>query len=129
MAALIVSAQDQRFAIPQVSVLELVRVKNGSDHQIERINGTPVLPLRDRLLCPIVPNSGGGARSRRGRKPILAMRASSVVSQVGRQRLLGILVDGVFHTEEIVVKPMATKLRHIPMFSGQHRPRDGAVGV
>jgi two-component system chemotaxis sensor kinase CheA len=56
VAALIVSARDQRFAIPQVAVLELVRVKPGSDHTIERINGTPVLRLRDRLL-PIVPIS------------------------------------------------------------------------
>jgi len=123
VAALIVSAQDQRFAIPQVSVLELVRVKNGSDHQIERINGTPVLRLRDRLL-PIVPIGKvlglDGAEANPGDEGFV------VVSQVGRQRF-GILVDGVFHTEEIVVKPMATKLRHIPMFSGNTILGDGAV--
>ena len=123
VAALIVSAQDQRFAIPQVSVLELVRVKNGSDHQIERINGTPVLRLRDRLL-PIVPIGKvlglDGAEANSGDEGFV------VVSQVGRQRF-GILVDGVFHTEEIVVKPMATKLRHIPMFSGNTILGDGAV--
>ena len=56
VAALIVSAKDQRFAIPQVAVLELVRVTPKSEHSIERINGTPVLRLRDRLL-PIVPLS------------------------------------------------------------------------
>jgi two-component system chemotaxis sensor kinase CheA len=56
VAALIVSTEGQRFAIPQVAVLELVRVKPGSDHAVERINGTPVLRLRDRLLA-IVPIS------------------------------------------------------------------------
>jgi two-component system chemotaxis sensor kinase CheA len=33
----------------------------------------------------------------------------------------------VFHTEEIVVKPMSTKLRHIDMFSGNTILGDGAV--
>ncbi|MGY2052741.1 hybrid sensor histidine kinase/response regulator [Methylobacterium sp. JK268] len=124
VAALIVSARDHRFAIPQVSVLELVRVQPGSDHQVERINGSPVLRLRDRLL-PIVPIAGMLGLDK------TSSTASSdegfvVVSQVGRQRF-GILVDGVFHTEEIVVKPMSTKLRHIPLFSGNTILGDGAV--
>ena len=44
-----------------------------------------------------------------------------MVTQVGNQTF-GIVVDGVFHTEEIVVKPMSTKLRHIDMFLRQHHP-------
>ena len=48
------------------------------------------------------------------------------MTQVGRERF-GILVDGVFHTEEIVVKPMSSKLRHIPLFSGNTILGDGAV--
>jgi two-component system, chemotaxis family, sensor kinase CheA len=123
VAALIVSAGDQRFAIPQVAVLELVRVKPGSDHAIERINGTPVLRLRERLL-PIVPISKvmrlPGAEADSGDEGFV------VVTQVGRQRF-GILVDGVFHTEEIVVKPMSSKLRHIQLFSGNTILGDGAV--
>ena len=121
MAALIVSSKDQRFAIPQVAVLELVRVTPQSEHSIERINGTPVMRLRDRLL-PIVPLSqvlrladGEGADE-----------GFVVVTQVGRERF-GILVDGVFHTEEIVVKPMSSKLRHIQLFSGNTILGDGAV--
>jgi two-component system chemotaxis sensor kinase CheA len=48
------------------------------------------------------------------------------VTQVGNQTF-GIVVDGVFHTEEIVVKPMSTKLRHIAMFSGNTILGDGSV--
>jgi len=121
VAALIVSSKDQRYAIPQVAVLELVRVMPGTEHAIERINGTPVLRLRDRLL-PIVPLS-----------KVLGLAGDEavnegfvVVTQVGRQRF-GILVDGVFHTEEIVVKPMSSKLRHIQLFSGNTILGDGAV--
>jgi two-component system chemotaxis sensor kinase CheA len=121
VAALIVSSHDQRFAIPQVAVLELVRAAPGSEHVIERINGTPVLRLRERLL-PIVPLSKVLGSSDTDE----ADEGFVVVTQVGRQRF-GILVDGVFHTEEIVVKPMSSKLRHIQLFSGNTILGDGAV--
>ena len=49
-----------------------------------------------------------------------------VVTHVGAQTF-GVVVDGVFHTEEIVVKPMASKLRHIGMFSGNTILGDGSV--
>jgi two-component system chemotaxis sensor kinase CheA len=121
VAALIVSSKDQRFAIPQIAVSELVRVSPTSEHSIERINGTPILRLRDRLL-PIVPLSKVMGLS--GNED--ANHGFVVVTQVAHQRF-GILVDGVFHTEEIVVKPMSTKLRHIQLFSGNTILGDGAV--
>jgi two-component system chemotaxis sensor kinase CheA len=121
VAALIVSSKDQRFAIPQIAVSELVRVSPGSEHTIERINGTPILRLRDRLL-PIVPLSKVMGLS--GNED--ANHGFVVVTQVAHQRF-GILVDGVFHTEEIVVKPMSSKLRHIQLFSGNTILGDGAV--
>ena len=59
VSALIVEAGGERFAIPQISVVELVRAEGGgaatrpARSVIERINDTPVLRLRDRLL-PLV---------------------------------------------------------------------------
>src|SRR6185503_16407338 len=53
VSALIVECASERFAIPQISVVELVRAAADSEHTIERINGTPVLRLRNRLL-PLV---------------------------------------------------------------------------
>src|ERR1700760_4214560 len=50
VAALIVEAGGDRFAIPQLSVVELVRARGGSEHRIERIKDTPVLRLRNKLL-------------------------------------------------------------------------------
>jgi two-component system chemotaxis sensor kinase CheA len=122
VAALIVRAGESRFALPQVAVLELVRVDPSAAQKIERINGAPVLRLRERLL-PIVTltgllgQDGGEAEIQSG---------FVVVAQVGRQRF-GILVDEVFHTEEIVVKPMSTKLRHLSLFAGNTILGDGAV--
>jgi two-component system chemotaxis sensor kinase CheA len=53
VSALIVEAGGERFAIPQLSVLELVRASAGGEHRIERIKDTPVLRLRNKLL-PLV---------------------------------------------------------------------------
>lgn len=120
IAALIVVCGDQRFAIPQVVVRELVRVKAEADNRIENINGAPVLRLRGRLL-PIIALS----RLMDTAEPSLES-GFIVVTEIG-ERQFGILVDGVFHTEEIVVKPMSSKLRHVPIFSGNTILGDGAV--
>jgi two-component system chemotaxis sensor kinase CheA len=123
VSALIVEAGGERFAIPQLSVVELVRAQVNSEHRIERIKDTPVLRLRNKLL-PLIHlkkllKMGDGA----GDEP---ENGFIVVTQVGNQTF-GIVVDGVFHTEEIVVKPMSTKLRHIAMFSGNTILGDGSV--
>ncbi|HME24563.1 MAG TPA: chemotaxis protein CheW [Acetobacteraceae bacterium] len=130
VSALIVEAGGERFAIPQTSVVELVRAQKagrghnaaGSESVVERINDTPVLRLCDRLL-PLV-----------NLTDLLAMGESHnddtgayiVVAQVGANSL-GIIVDRVFDIEEIVVKPVAPILRHITMFSGNTILGDGSV--
>ena len=123
VSALIVEAAGDRFAIPQLAVVELVRARANSEHRIERIKDTPVLRLRNKLL-PLMHlkkllkiDDGTSSDPENG---------FIVVTQVGSQTF-GIVVDGVFHTEEIVVKPMSTKLRHIAMFSGNTILGDGAV--
>ena len=122
VSALIVATQGQRFAIPQVVVRELVRVKANGEHRIERINNAPVLRLRERLL-PIIALAGVMNRTTDAG---IADDGFIVVTQIG-ERQFGILVESVFHTEEIVVKPMSTRLRHIPLFSGNTILGDGAV--
>ena len=122
VSALIVECAGERFAIPQISVVELVRAAPGTETQIERLNGAPVLRLRNRLL-PLV-----------GLDELLKLRQNHdtstecfiVVAQVGTYSF-GIIVDRVFDTEEIVVKPVAPLLRDITMFSGNTILGDGAV--
>jgi two-component system chemotaxis sensor kinase CheA len=142
VSALIVESGGERFAIPQISVVELVRAQrhrptdgltegqpNTKREQdgvaqtvIERINGTPVLRLRDRLLPLINLND----LLRLGEQSNEGDAAHVVVAQVGAT-MLGIIVDRVFDTEEIVVKPVAPILRHITMFSGNTILGDGSV--
>jgi two-component system chemotaxis sensor kinase CheA len=120
VSALIVEAAGERFAIPQLSVLELVRASSNGEHRIERIKDTPVLRLRNKLL-PLIQL-----------KDVLKLGKSEgdkgfvVVTQVGSQTF-GVVVDGVFHTEEIVIKPMSSKLRHVTAFSGTTILGDGTV--
>jgi two-component system chemotaxis sensor kinase CheA len=118
VAALIVEVAGQRFAFPQLSVLELIRVS--SDRRIERIKSAPVLRLRQRLL-PLIDvkkalqlGTGDDAKG------------FVVVTQAGSQ-MFGAVVDNVFHSEEIVIKPMSSKLRHIGIFSGMTILGDGSV--
>ena len=122
VAALIVQAAGDRFAIPQIAVVELVRARAGSEHRVERIKDTAVLRLRDKLL-PLARLS-----QLLGTEPEPRDFESGfiVVTQVGSQSF-GIVVDSVFHTEEIVVKPLSSKLRHIAMFSGNTILGDGSV--
>src|SRR5690349_14201291 len=122
VAALIVEAGGHRFAIPQLSVVELVRTRSGGEHRIESIKNTRVLRLRDKLLPLISLRQLFGLDDNAGEID----GGFIVVTQVGSQTF-GIVVDGVFHTEEIVVKPMSSKLRHIDMFSGNTILGDGAV--
>ena len=122
VAALIVEAGGHRFAIPQLSVVELVRARSGSEHRIESIKNTRVLRLRDKLLPLISLRQLFGLDANAGE----INGGFIVVTQVGSQTF-GIVVDGVFHTEEIVVKPMSSKLRHISMFSGNTILGDGSV--
>jgi two-component system chemotaxis sensor kinase CheA len=123
VSALIVECAGERFAIPQISVVELVRAAADSEHTIERLKGTPVLRLRNRLL-PLV-----------SLQTLLRLERPEgygddetfiVVTQVGTYTF-GIMVDRVFDTEEIVVKPVAPILRHIEMFSGNTILGDGSV--
>jgi two-component system chemotaxis sensor kinase CheA len=123
VSALIVEAAGDRFAIPQLAVVELVRVRSNSEHRIEHIKDAAVLRLRNKLL-PLVHlkmllKIDGGADCQ-------VENGFIVVTQVGSQ-MFGIVVDAVFHTEEIVVKPMSSKLRHIPMFAGNTILGDGSV--
>lgn len=147
ISALIVEVGGERFALPQSAVVELVRtVRNDtgavvSPHcadakavqtgdparkrgpTIEQINGTPVLRLRERLL-PLVPLVS--LLQLTGVEPTTSEGRTVIIMAVGAATF-GVAVDRVFDVEEIVAKPLARLLRHIPLFSGNTILGDGAV--
>ena len=125
VSALVVASSSERFAIPQLSVLELVKTTTDGPNRIETVQGTRVMRLRDRLL-PLV-SLRDLLRLDEGKEAgDTASETFVVVMQVGTYSF-GLLVDKVFDTEEIVVKPVAPVLRDLTVFSGNTILGDGSV--
>ena len=120
VSALIVGVGGQRFAVPQTTVLELVRAGANTENKIESISGARVLRLRDTLL----PLLELGNVLNVGRKD--SDQTFVMVIAVGERRF-GLVVDDVLDTEEIVVKPLAGILRDANLFSGATILGDGSV--
>jgi two-component system, chemotaxis family, sensor kinase CheA len=125
--ALIVTSADQRYAIPQVNLLELVRLEPDQvKSAIERIHGTPIYRLRGRLL-PLVFLTEQ-LRLRAGARQGEPTSTNIVVLQAD-DREFGLVVDEVRDTEEIVVKPLGKELKGIPVFAGAAIMGDGRVAL
>jgi two-component system chemotaxis sensor kinase CheA len=125
--ALIVTTRGERFAIPQVSLLELVRLEGEQARRgVERIDGTPVYRLRGRLL-PLV-----YLRKELGLDEAAGADGDAVVNIVVLQtdeRQFGLVVDGVNDTEEIVVKPLSKHIKGVAVFAGATIMGDGKVAL
>ena len=119
--ALIVETGGERFAIPQLAVLELVMVSPNSEHRLERINGADLLRLRNRLLPVLHLDTALGIEhiSEGDRYYVLVLQA-------GGQKF-GLAVDRVLDTEEIVIKPVAPILKDLPIYAGNTILGDGRV--
>ncbi|MBK8005469.1 MAG: chemotaxis protein CheA [Gemmatimonadetes bacterium] len=128
--ALIVSAGEDRFAIPQVSLLELVRLE-GEEAQkgIEMVYGAPVYRLRGRLL-PLV-NLAHALRRQDGFwSPTRAPdEAVNIVVLQADDHAFGLVVQEINDTEEIVVKPLGKQLKGIGAFAGATIMGDGRVAL
>ncbi|WP_313472280.1 hybrid sensor histidine kinase/response regulator [Brevundimonas sp.] len=122
IAGLVVECCGERFAMPQASIIELVSANGAAGRRIEQINGAEVLRLRDRLLPLVSLQALLGLEAPDGPRG----EACIVVARVGAFDF-GVIVDRVFDTEEIVVKPTASILRHLKLYSGATILGDGAV--
>jgi two-component system, chemotaxis family, sensor kinase CheA len=129
MPALIVTAGGNRYAIPQVSVLELTRLEgNEVQRGIEKIQSAAVYRLRGELL-PLI-WLGTELQTGRGNSAAPASEAGEVANivfvQAGDQKF-GLVVDEVNDTQEIVVKPLGRQLRGMSTFAGATIMGDGEV--
>ncbi len=138
---LIVTVGEQRFAIPQRGLEEIVCLHPGGRGSIEHSYDNELFRLRNMLL-PIVRlkavlqyNSPFTAQTR---SAIMAAHAPVardpglieyilVLRTGGRE--FGLLIDDVRGTEEVVVKPMHPSLRKIGIFAGATLMGDGHVAL
>jgi two-component system, chemotaxis family, sensor kinase CheA len=122
--ALLVGTGGQRYAIPQVSLLELVRIDPRDGSGIEEVHGTPVHRLRGRLLPIVFLDEVLGLG-----RPELADEGISIVVLQADGEQFGLVVTEIMDTAEIVVKPLGRLLKAVPAFAGATIMGDGRVAL
>jgi len=137
---LIIITSNERFAIPQVNMDEMVRLYQDSDYAIENSGDQEVYRLRNQLL-PIVRLNELLKRTTRytnkDRAEITESHAStresaqSVIFAVVKtgSRRFGLIIDRMTGTEEIVVNPLPNTLKNLHIYQGTTIMGDGDVAM
>jgi two-component system chemotaxis sensor kinase CheA len=126
--ALIIRSGGMKFAIPQVNLLELVRLEaEVAGAGIELVHGAPVYRLRGRLLPLAYLNRELSLLS--AEDPSISDGATNIVVLQADERHFGLIVDSIHDTEEIVVKPLSKQLRGIESYAGATIMGDGKVAL
>jgi two-component system, chemotaxis family, sensor kinase CheA len=120
---LVVNSGGERFVIPQVSLLELIRLEAGAAKHIEYVHGTPVYRRRERLLPVAYLNQILGLAT------AVPGEAASMVVLQAEDRQFGLVVDGINDTQEIVVKPLGKQLKGLTLYAGATIMGDGQVAL
>ncbi len=125
--ALIVTSQDQRYAIPQVNLVELVHLNPKlMERDVQKIGNSEFYRLRGEIL-PLI-------RLRNvlrldEQEEISEEEGMNIVVLNAGGHLFGLVVDSISDSEEIVVKPLGSHLKHIPVFAGTTLMGDGRVAL
>jgi len=148
--SLIVGTGSRRYAVPQVNLEELVRVRGQDvDKRVEEVRGKPVLRLRGKLL-PLVSLSevlhvdermlqaedqltetdrkSAQAAEDAGEKGGRGRAMNILVLKVGCNRY-GLIVEKLLNNEEIVVKPLSGYLKECKHYAGSTIMGDGRVAM
>ena len=124
--ALTVLCAGDRYAIPTVNLVQLVRLEGEQVRAgIELIAGAPVYRLRGDLLPLVFLGGELGVSEPDHTEPTTV---PIVVLQV-EDRRFGLVVDAVLDTQEIVVKPLSSLLEHVPVYAGATILGDGSVAL
>ena len=119
ISAMIVACDGHRFAIPQMSVRELLNAPESSQDWQE-VGGQPFYRLRGKLL-PIM-----RLKETLQFADDVKNEGSIVVVDIG-DRTYGVLVDEIFGAEEIVVKPLGIHFQQTRFYGGCSILGDGVV--
>lgn len=120
--SLITSVAGEYFAIPQVNLIEVVRLRN-DEGELEQIRGQEVLRLRGKLL-PLLRLDrclGIDRDTPPARQNVVVLRAGAAE--------YGLVVDTLVDSEEIVVKPLSSYLSNCASYAGATILGDGRVAM
>jgi two-component system chemotaxis sensor kinase CheA len=126
--ALVITSGGERFAIPQISLLELVRLEpEVAGRQIESIHGAPVYRLRGKLLPLVYLNKE--LRLQSVPADSTADNGVNIVVLQADGHPFGLVVDEINDTQEIVVKPLGKQIKNVACFAGATIMGDGHVAL
>lgn len=119
--ALLVSTCEERYAIPQANLQELICLRS---EQIEYLDDAPFYRLREALLPLLDLSKALGLREvSSGHDEV------NVVVVQHDAGSFGMIADEIGDTEEIVVKPLGRQLRHLSLYAGATVLGDGRVSL
>ncbi len=125
--SLVVRCAGRRYAIPQASIRELVRVKaSEAATRIERVKQAEVFRLRGALLPLVRLDRALGLEQ--PQEAAAAKAANIIVVEAGHLRY-GLIVDGLCDSEEIVVKPLGRHMKGCACLAGATILGDGRVAL
>ncbi len=135
--SLIVQSKNDRFAIPQVNIAELVRLRPSEiESRVGRIKDSEVLRLRGDLVplirleevLNVTPLQETNEEQEKKTRQNTSNATNILVLDTGQQHF-GIVVDALHDSEEIVVKPLGRHIKDCPCLSGATILGDGHVAL
>jgi two-component system chemotaxis sensor kinase CheA len=131
MPALVVTAGGYRYAIPQVNVLELVRLEEETVVTgIEKIQNSSVYRLRGNLLPLVWLNDALRVEDRtRDTSQAGGIQVVNIIVLNADGSRFGLIVDEVDDIQEIVVKALDKRLREVSTFAGATVLGNGTVAL
>lgn len=126
MPALFVRCHGERYAIPQNSIVEMIRLDTSrKESELEDFYGVPVFRLREKLVPLLFLSQQLELDTA---LPVPGDVISIAVLQSSGVRF-GLAVDEVLDMQEVVVKPLGSALKEIPDFAGATILGDGRVAL
>ncbi len=126
--ALIVTSGGQRYAIPQVNLVELVHLNPKLvERDVQKIGNSEFYRLRGEILPLVRLRKVLGFQEDEEEKN--SSEGMNIVVLNAGGHLFGLVVDSISDSEEIVVKPLGSHLKHIPIFAGTTLMGDGKVAL
>jgi two-component system, chemotaxis family, sensor kinase CheA len=122
--ALVVDIQDERFAIPETAVSEIIRYDAKAMTNIVQVDGENVYQLRDQLVALVDLRQALGMEQQANRKE----HACLVILQY-RKHQFGAIVDNVLGIQEIIVRGTPKLLQNCGIFSGHTVLGTGRVSL
>lgn len=129
--ALVVQSGIETFAIPQINLVELVRLEGDEcKTQIEKLHESEFYRLRGDLIPVFRLSESIGLR-----KNCIKEREKyeedflNIVILNAEGKVYGLIVDTVLDTEEIVVKALSRKLKDLSIYGGTTIMGDGKVAL